>query len=87
MLQLMRKKAQSWMIKVIFGVIIIVFVFFYGYRQKSDRGSVIAGPDHTSPYGSRRSIGRRSGSRRQLPDADGIPCRSDHSRSAREVPQ
>jgi peptidyl-prolyl cis-trans isomerase D len=42
MLQLMRKKAQSWMIKVIFGVIIVVFVFFYGYRQKSDRRSVIA---------------------------------------------
>lgn len=42
MLQLMRKKAQSWMIKVIFGVIIIVFVFFYGYGRKAGKGQVIA---------------------------------------------
>ncbi len=42
MLTYMRKKAQSWMIKVLFGIIIIVFIFFYGYGQKSRRGTVIA---------------------------------------------
>ena len=42
MLRLMRKKAQSWMIKVLFSIIIIVFVFFYGYGRKSARRSVIA---------------------------------------------
>jgi len=42
MLGLMRKKAQSWMIKVLFGVIIIVFVFFYGYGRRMGRKRVIA---------------------------------------------
>jgi peptidyl-prolyl cis-trans isomerase D len=42
MLELMRKKAQSWMIKVLFAVIIIVFIFFYGYGTKSGRDNVIA---------------------------------------------
>ncbi len=30
------------MIKVIFGVIIVVFVFFYGYRERTGRSTVIA---------------------------------------------
>jgi len=42
MLSLMRKKAQSWMIKVLFGIIIIVFVFFYGYGRRLGRRRVIA---------------------------------------------
>ena len=42
MLKLMRKKAQSWMIKVLFAVIIIVFVFFYGYSRKTGQRRVIA---------------------------------------------
>lgn len=42
MLKLMRQKAQSWMIKVLFAVIIIVFVFFYGYGRRSGQRRVIA---------------------------------------------
>ncbi len=42
MLKLMREKAQSWMIKVMFGIIIIVFVFFYGYGRKSGERKVVA---------------------------------------------
>jgi len=42
MLKLMRKKAQSWMIKVLFAVIIIVFVFFYGYSRRTGERKVIA---------------------------------------------
>lgn len=42
MLRLMRKKAQSWMIKILFAVIIIVFVFFYGYGRRSGARRVIA---------------------------------------------
>jgi peptidyl-prolyl cis-trans isomerase D len=42
MLKLMRKKAQSWMIKVLFAVIIIVFVFFYGYSRRTGQRRVIA---------------------------------------------
>jgi len=42
MLRLMRKKAQSWMIKVLFAMIIIVFIFFYGYGRKSGQQRVIA---------------------------------------------
>ena len=34
MLTYMRKNAGSWIVKVIFAVIIIVFVFFYGYGSK-----------------------------------------------------
>ncbi|MCX8042993.1 MAG: SurA N-terminal domain-containing protein [Desulfobacterota bacterium] len=44
MLSYMRKNAASWIIKVLFAVIIIVFVFFYGFSdlRKSERGAVIA---------------------------------------------
>ena len=34
MLTYMRKNAGSWIVKVIFAVIIIVFIFFYGYGSK-----------------------------------------------------
>ena len=46
MLNLMRKHAQSWLIKVALGAIIIVFVFWYGYNrraQKSNRVAVVNG--------------------------------------------
>ena len=39
MLDLMRKKSQSWIVKSLFVVIILVFVFFFGYTQLSkDQG-------------------------------------------------
>lgn len=34
----MRKHTRSWMIKIIFGVIIIVFIFFFGYSQMQKGG-------------------------------------------------
>ncbi len=37
MLSFMRKNAKSWIIKVLFGIIIIVFVFFYGYTGTRNR--------------------------------------------------
>ena len=36
MLSLMRDKAQSWIIKILFGIIIIVFVGFYGFSGNED---------------------------------------------------
>lgn len=39
MLEIMRKHASGWMIKVLFGVIIVVFIFFFGtssFRGKGD---------------------------------------------------
>jgi len=38
MLDIIRKKASAWGTKVIFGVIIIVFVFFFGYNQMTRQG-------------------------------------------------
>ncbi|OGP13750.1 MAG: hypothetical protein A3I75_02000 [Deltaproteobacteria bacterium RIFCSPLOWO2_02_FULL_50_16] len=35
MLDLMRKKAASWVIKVLLGAIILTFMFFFGYSQLS----------------------------------------------------
>jgi peptidyl-prolyl cis-trans isomerase D len=29
----MRKNAKSWLVKVLFGIIVIVFIFFYGYSD------------------------------------------------------
>ncbi|MFH0823485.1 MAG: SurA N-terminal domain-containing protein [Pseudomonadota bacterium] len=37
MLDLMRKHARSWIIKVALGGIIVVFVFWYGWSDRSDR--------------------------------------------------
>lgn len=37
MLSLMREKAQSWIIKFLFGIIIIVFVGFYGFSGRQDK--------------------------------------------------
>ena len=40
----MREKAGSWIIKVLFGIIVIVFVFFYGFSslRKPDKDTTIA---------------------------------------------
>lgn len=42
MLYLMRKHAQSWLIKVALGAIIIVFIFWYGYNYNAERGDRVA---------------------------------------------
>ncbi|PIR17579.1 MAG: hypothetical protein COV46_03680 [Deltaproteobacteria bacterium CG11_big_fil_rev_8_21_14_0_20_49_13] len=48
MLDIIRKKSADWGVKVIFGIIIIVFVFFFGYSRMSQRdkgargGTVVA---------------------------------------------
>ena len=44
MLSYMRKNAASWIIKILFVVIIIVFIFFYGFSdlRKAGSGSVLA---------------------------------------------
>ena len=44
MLSYMREKAGSWIIKVLFGIIVIVFVFFYGFSslRKPDKDTTIA---------------------------------------------
>jgi len=42
MLSLMRKHAQSWLIKVTLGAIIVVFIFWYGYSSQDGRVDQIA---------------------------------------------
>lgn len=37
MLDLIRKKSQSWIVKALFLIIILVFVFFFGYSQMSNQ--------------------------------------------------
>ena len=41
MLSFMRKNAKSWIIKLLFGIIIIVFVFFYGYSGQGDKKDTV----------------------------------------------
>jgi peptidyl-prolyl cis-trans isomerase D len=45
MLSLMRKHAQSWLIKVTLGAIIVVFIFWYGYSYREGRADQIATVD------------------------------------------
>jgi len=42
MLSLMRKHAQSWLIKVTLGAIIVVFIFWYGYSYREQKSNQIA---------------------------------------------
>jgi len=47
MLDIIRKKASAWVTKIIFAVIIIVFIFFFGYSRMASRvrgasGGVVA---------------------------------------------
>jgi peptidyl-prolyl cis-trans isomerase D len=42
MLSLMRKHAQSWLIKVTLGAIIVVFIFWYGWSYRAQRRNWIA---------------------------------------------
>jgi hypothetical protein len=37
MLDIIRKKASAWGVKIIFGIIIVVFVFFFGYNRMSQK--------------------------------------------------
>ena len=58
MLSLMRKHAQSWLIKVTLGAIIVVFIFWYGYSYREGKvdqiatvdGSPISGEEFRSEY-------------------------------------
>ncbi len=42
MLDLMRKHAQNWGMKVLLGIIIIVFVFYFGSMRDQDKAATIA---------------------------------------------
>ncbi len=42
LLSLMRKHAMSWIIKFMVSMIILVFIFFYGYSWKSQEGAKLA---------------------------------------------
>ena len=42
MLSLMRKHAQSWLIKFLITIIALVFIFYFGYSVHSDRSTRIA---------------------------------------------
>lgn len=39
MLSYMRENAGSWIIKILFGIIVVVFVFFYGFSDVRDTGT------------------------------------------------
>ncbi|MDM7919636.1 MAG: SurA N-terminal domain-containing protein, partial [Methanosarcina sp.] len=41
-LSLMRKHAQSWIIKFLIGIIAVVFIFYFGYSFNSDEGIKVA---------------------------------------------
>lgn len=45
LLSLMRKHAKSWIIKVLITMIIMVFIFFFGYSYISDEGVKVAEVD------------------------------------------
>lgn len=42
MLELMRKHARNWLMKVLLGIIIIVFVFYFGSTRGRDKADAIA---------------------------------------------
>ena len=44
MLSYMREKSGSWIIKVLFGIIVVVFVFFFGFSdiRNSDKDTTVA---------------------------------------------
>lgn len=42
LLSLMRKHAQSWLIKFLVGIIAAVFIFYFGYSFRSQEGSKVA---------------------------------------------
>jgi peptidyl-prolyl cis-trans isomerase D len=42
MLTFMRKHAKSWLIKVLLGTVIVVFIFFYGFNLRQKSASVVA---------------------------------------------
>ncbi|MBN1906552.1 MAG: SurA N-terminal domain-containing protein [Deltaproteobacteria bacterium] len=42
LLSLMRKHAQSWIIKFLIGIIAVVFIFYFGYSFNSDDGIKVA---------------------------------------------
>ena len=58
MLELMRKHARSWLVKILLGIIIVVFVFYFGstsWRQRAEAiafidGKAIAGVDFQREY-------------------------------------
>lgn len=55
MLDIMRKHTKSWIIKLAFVVIILVFIFFFGYTQLSNKGNASASAAEVNgvmiPYG------------------------------------
>jgi peptidyl-prolyl cis-trans isomerase D len=42
LLSLMRKHAKSWLIKILIGIIALVFIFYFGYSFTSDEGAKVA---------------------------------------------
>jgi len=51
-LQLMRKHAKSWLIKIILGIIIIVFIFYFGsIREKRQAESIAIIDNQSISYG------------------------------------
>ena len=42
LLSLMRKHAKYWLIKVMIGLIAIVFIFYFGYSPRGRKGAKVA---------------------------------------------
>jgi peptidyl-prolyl cis-trans isomerase D len=42
LLSLMRKHAKSWLIKVVIGLIVVVFIFYFGYSSRGRKGAKMA---------------------------------------------
>ena len=45
MLDLMRKHARNWIMKVLLGIIIVVFVFYFGSIGRSRQADIVATVD------------------------------------------
>jgi peptidyl-prolyl cis-trans isomerase D len=46
MLDLMRKHAKNWLVKILLGMVIVVFIFYFGstrWRQKAEAIAMIDG--------------------------------------------
>ena len=42
LLSMMRKHAKSWLIKVLIGIIAVVFIFYFGYSFRAKKGLKVA---------------------------------------------
>jgi len=82
MLDLLRRHSQSWLIKVIFGAIILVFIFFgvYTYRGAQPSGSGVLAYVGDKPILMRDFVREYDGKLRQIQQQDSSMTREEADR-------